>query len=89
MSRNYMRVIVVNESNATLRLRNDSTSGEWTPGGWQPSQFPETPPGDSLHWQAEGESVAGVALTGCRGACLVRGDRPGCGPRRRAVYLRQ
>lgn len=64
MSRNYMRVIVRNESNATLRLRHDWTSGEWTPGGWLPSQFPQTPPGAGLWWQAEGESVAGVPITG-------------------------
>lgn len=64
MSRNYMRVTVTNESSATLRLRHDWTSGEWTPGGWLPSQFPQTPPGASLQWQAEGESVAGVALNG-------------------------
>jgi len=59
-----MRVIVNNESDSTLRLGHDWTSGDWTPGGWQPSQFSETPPGGSLQWQAEGESVADVALSG-------------------------
>ncbi|MEU4678424.1 hypothetical protein [Micromonospora sp. NPDC023737] len=65
MARNFMRVVVVNESDATLRLRHHWTSGDWTPGGWQPSQFPATAPGAGLHWQAEGESVSGVVpLTG-------------------------
>ena len=53
MSRNYMRVTIRNESSATSRLRHDSTSGEWTPGGWHPSQLPQTPPGAGLQWQAE------------------------------------
>lgn len=59
-----MRVIVSNDSNAHLRLRHSSTTGEWTPGGWVPNQFPQTAPGESLWWQAEGESALGVALTG-------------------------
>ena len=33
MSRIYLRVIVTNDSSATLRLRQHWTSGEWTPGG--------------------------------------------------------
>jgi hypothetical protein len=36
MSRIYMRVVVDNRSNATLRLKHFSTTGDWTPGGWAP-----------------------------------------------------
>ena len=64
MSRNYMRVIVSNESSAHLRLRHSSTSGEWTPGGWAPTKSPQIAPGEDRGWQAEGDSALGVALTG-------------------------
>ncbi|MDE1672665.1 hypothetical protein [Nocardia gipuzkoensis] len=64
MSRNYVRVIVSNRSSAHLRLRHYSTSGEWTPGGWVPTQSPQIGPGVDLWWQAEGDSAFGVALAG-------------------------
>ncbi|WP_291049806.1 hypothetical protein [Herbiconiux sp.] len=64
MSRNYMRVVVSNESGATLRLHHAATSGEWTPGGWTPASFLTTTPGGTLQWQAEGDSAVGVAFSG-------------------------
>ena len=65
MSRIFMRVIVRNESNATLKLRHDWTSRDWTP-GWLPSQLPQAQPGVSIWWQAEGDSapVIGVPISG-------------------------
>ena len=59
-TRIYMRVIVENESDAVLRLQHESTSGDWTPGGWAPSQSAQTLPGASLAWQAEGDTIAGA-----------------------------
>jgi hypothetical protein len=59
-----MRVVVSNESGATLRLTHAATSGDWTAGGWTPAAFPETRPGGALQWQAEGDSALGVALSG-------------------------
>jgi hypothetical protein len=64
MSRIYMRVIVVNDSDATLRLRHSSTTGEWSPGGWDPAQFRSVRAGGSLWWQAEGESILGQDISG-------------------------
>jgi hypothetical protein len=64
MARNYMRVVVRNESGATLHLKHAVTSGDWTPGGWTPASFVDTPPGNDLQWQAEGDSALGVALSG-------------------------
>ena len=63
MSRNYMRVVVRNDSNSSLRLKDASTTGSWTP-QWNPTAFPLAPPGAGLWWQAEGESAIGVAISG-------------------------
>ncbi|TYL51162.1 hypothetical protein [Agromyces mariniharenae] len=54
MSRIYMRVLVANDSDATLRLRHRSTSRSWT-GGWEPVVQSETLPGGHHGWQAEGD----------------------------------
>lgn len=64
MSRIYLRVTVSNDSNATLRLKHSWKSGDWSPGGWMPENHSEAKPGEGLWWQAEGESIFGVDITG-------------------------
>lgn len=62
MGRKYMRVVVRNDSNATLRLKQHWTSRDWT-GGWSPTQHAQAQPGAAAWWQAEGDSVFGEVAT--------------------------
>lgn len=75
MAHVYMRVVVVNESDATLKLGHCATTGDWTDGGWSPTSM--ATPGNNVQWQAEGGSLlGGPAVSGVEARAWYQVVRP-------------